>query len=155
MTQPGILIDYLLGAGGMDPKLPMPGRKCDCSGFVAWCYGISRKLDHPHYREWNGGWLETTAVYKDATSQFGMFDTVPRELALPGDAIVFGDRGAGRHGHIGIVTKVDKLGPVLVCHCSYGNFKKFGHAVQETGPDIFWAYGAVIARPSWVEFRKT
>lgn len=156
MAQPGFTIEYKLGFGGMDPTKPSPGSRCDCSGFVAWCYGISRKLDHPHYREWNGGWLETSAVAKDARSSTGMFDEIPRELALPGDAVVFGDGPRGiRQGHIGIVTKVDKRGPILVCHCSAGNYKKYGHAIQETNLDVFWAFAAIVARPSWLEFRKT
>lgn len=157
MTKPGWAIPYKLGRGGMKPGSVTPGVSCDCSGFVAWCYGISRHLDHPLYREFNGGWLETTAVYRDATKiPGGMFDQIERYLALPGDVMVWPDGQAGvkGQGHIGIVSKVDKDGPVSVIHCSKGNYTDTGHAILETGTGIFDRHNAVIARPLWLESRR-
>ncbi len=154
MTEPGYKIVYKLGMGGTRPGDAMPGQYCDCSGFIAWCYGISRKLDHPWYKETNGGWLETTAVVRDALSTNGMFDEVPRDQALPGDVIVYGDRG-GYHGHIALVATVDKNGPKTVVHCSKGNYSKYGHAVAETDAGFFFTRPSVVARASWLEFRKS
>lgn len=38
--------EYKLGKGGMNPKLDTPSVKnqCDCTGFLAWAFGISRHL---------------------------------------------------------------------------------------------------------------
>ena len=58
---------YALGKGGLHPERPFPwavavdAKLCDCSGFVAWCLGVSRQAPVPALP-----WLETTAVYHDA-----------------------------------------------------------------------------------------
>lgn len=144
-------IKYKLGRGGFNPKASGPGAECDCSGFVAWCYGVSRVLkDHPAYIKWNGGWFETTAVERDLLSELGIVEEVGYALTRPGDLVVVGDRGK-RQGHIGIIS----AGPpdVKVIHCSSGNMKRSGDAVAETG---LWApkeellFGSV----QWVEDRR-
>jgi hypothetical protein len=57
---------------------------------------------------------------------------------MPGDLLVYPDSG-GRQGHIGIVTVQDGQGPVLVIHCSSGNFTHTGDAIRETPPLVFSA----------------
>lgn len=143
-------VKYKLGAGGMFPAQPLPGNinnECDCSGFVCWALGISRKTDHPLYVKFNGGWINTDAMVHDAKKETGFLSQLP--LPKPGCLIVFGKPpGAGKVGHVGIVTKVDSAGKVLtVIHCSSGNWKK-GDAIQETPPTVFNQPGTIFA---WYE----
>lgn len=127
-------IRYKLGSGGMNPKtiLPTTNKLCDCSGFVCWVLGLSRKTDIPFYKQF-GGWIFTDSMVADVNSQAGIFEriTVPE----PGCITVF---GAGNQiGHVGIVSKVSNGKMDKVIHCSSGNNKKFNDSIQETGPEIF------------------
>ena len=132
--------EYKLGKGGMKPLAALPdagGGQCDCSGYVAWALGISRKTDNPFYKNVNGGWIETTAVHKDIASEVGLFSPCPAQL---GCIVVYGDAGGGQ-GHIGIVTatanKDGELVASKVLHCSSGNWKKNGDSVLETPANVF------------------
>lgn len=117
----------------------------DCSGFISWCLKISRKVDHPLYKQVNGGWFETTAVYQDVIKSVGYFDqlTTPR----PGAILVYPDyrdtQNRLRQGHIGIVTQTNGAaciaGVDAVVHCSVGNSAQ-GDAVQETPPTPWRAH---------------
>ena len=149
---------YGLGKGGMRPHDPHPWnseRKCDCSGFVAWCLGVSRETDNPWYKAQNGGWIETSAIVRDCETPYGIFAMVTRPHALPGDLLVYGDYtgndGKVKQGHVGICSEVDGKGPIRVIHCSRGNERKLSDAIQET--DVTWwnLAGGVIARCAWVE----
>lgn len=144
---------YALGKGGMHAAAPAPfsqEMECDCSGFVAWCLGVSRHTDHPWYQRFNGGWLETTAIVRDAATPFGMFDLVPWVDAKLGHLLVYGDRD-GSQGHVGVVSGVDSNGPNRVVHCSRGNFKAGGDAVAETGIGVFHLHGAIVVRCALVD----
>lgn len=150
-SQVGRPIAYRLGAGGMKPGAQNPESRggLDCSGFYAWCIGLSRKTDHPWYVNQNGGWLETTAITRDASLPYGFHEIA--HTALPGMAIVWGDHG-GRQGHIGIVSEVHEGLPVHVIHCSKGNHNATGSAVQETPATIFFRNDAIIARCALVDY---
>lgn len=123
-------IRYRLGKGGMNSGSPTPaaGGGCDCSGFVAWCLGFSRKLDEAFYRNFNGGWFETTAVWNDIGSSVGIFDEVTKR---PGAVIVYPD-AEGHQGHIGVL-----IDATHVAHCSKGNDTRTGDAIQVTGLNVF------------------
>jgi hypothetical protein len=135
---------YGLGAGGMNPGKPSPAAngKCDCSGFVAWCLGMSRKTREAFYVEENGGWIETTAVSKDVLASTGIF--APLDKPLPGCAVVYGDYkdSNGRHheGHMAVVTEVNSRSGIAgidkIVHCSVSNDNS-GDAIQETDARIF------------------
>lgn len=135
---------YVLGKGGR-PKDWGIGSECDCTGFVAWWLGLDRYLpkNFPGYP--GGEWLETTAVYRDAMSNWGFVDAIQWDQAVPGDIVVWGDRG-GHQGHIGIVATVDATGPKTVIHCSSGNYKTTKDAIRETGAALFLRNGAVVAQ---------
>jgi hypothetical protein len=143
---------YKLGAGGGTGGLPFAPEnpECDCSGFASWVYGVKRKVSVPMYEKWNGGWFETTAIYRDANSPYGFFTKV--EEAKPGDVLVWGD-SKGKQGHIGIVGQVSEGKPVSVIHCSKGNGIKYGDAIQETSPTVFISNNAIIAR--WYDMDNT
>ena len=132
-------IVYKLGAGGMFPQAPLPsniGNECDCSGYVCWCLGISRKTDHPLYVQFNGGWINTDGIVNDAQKSTGFFERI--ETPRPGCLIVYPASLKPKVGHVGIVTKIDAKGTVAarVIHCSAGN-SKTGDAVRETDPAVF------------------
>lgn len=150
---------YVLGAGGRDPLHPLPGGDggtCDCSGFVAWCYGIDRFLPGsrnkrspiPYYGK--GEWFETSNIVADAKSPFGFVEEVEYDFAVLGDMLVWADRG-GKQGHVGIIASLDHDGPKTVIHCSKGNFTRTGDAIRETTPTVFLSNKAIVARVAWVE----
>jgi hypothetical protein len=144
---------YRLGKGGFIPTLERPwnaNREADCSGFVSWCLGVSRHTDHPWYEKYNGGWLETTAVARDATSPYGMFDMIPWSKAKPGHVLVYGDRD-GHQGHIGVVSQVGVDGPLKAIHCSKSQSVQHGDAIAETSVEVFRAHGAIVARCALIE----
>ena len=125
-------VRYKLGKGGMNPGAPTPALagQCDCSGFVAWCLGMSRKIDERFYAHFNGGWIETTAVWTDIASPVGIFEEI---APTAGTVVVYPDAN-GHQGHIGILTDAGH-----VVHCSAGNDKMFGNAIQVTPLTIFQA----------------
>jgi hypothetical protein len=123
-------IRYKLGRGGMNPGSPTPGSdgECDCSGFVAWCLGMSRQTSDLFYVHFNGGWIETSAVWNDVGASTGIFDPATRRA---GAVVVYPD--ANHHeGHIGILIDADH-----VVHCSKGNDTQFGNAIQITPLTVF------------------
>jgi cell wall-associated NlpC family hydrolase len=142
---------YKLGAGGRDPNAPAPWDAeggCDCSGFAAWCLGVDRYIEEvPWYVMQNGGWLETSAIVRDALSDFGIFTGVPWNDAQPADLVVYGDAG-GHQGHVGLITGKESTGILLVTHCSMGNFRtsNFKSAINETTALLWHDRKGLVAR---------
>jgi hypothetical protein len=137
---------YRLGAGGAKPMASLPESAqglCDCSGFVSWCIGECRKTSDPFYVAFNGGWIETTGVYADATATRGIFTKT--ENPYPGDIMVWPDR-RGEHGHIGIISQVSGNRATKIIHCSKSNDRNTGRAIRETSADRFYTMGAVVVR---------
>lgn len=99
-------IRYKLGTGGFYPFAPLPCNlllQCDCSGFVSWVIGLSRKPKKS--RDW---WIETSAIWNDAKYHQEVFvETAP----APNTVCVFPDRGK-RQGHCGIVVSVTPNGQI-------------------------------------------
>ena len=155
---------YGLGSGGFKPDAPTPwevtdpAKRCDCSGFASWALGVSRfvKSGNPLFGALEGAWLETTAIYADATADSpGAFFSIPWESAAPGDLIVYPDHkdaaGIKREGHIAVVGHVGESGPNSIIHCSLGNANSLGDAIAETSVLPFWhERKAVVARCSLV-----
>jgi hypothetical protein len=106
---------------------------------------------HPLYGAFDGAWLETTKIFRDATAASpGAFITIPWEHASASDLLVYPD-GVWGQGHIGVVGSVEDGRPASVIHCSSGNFKNFADAIQETPIADFWhKRNAVVARCSLV-----
>jgi hypothetical protein len=127
-------IRYKLGSGGMNPNtvLPTTNKLCDCSGFVCWVLGISRKSDNPFYAKF-GGWIYTDSMVIDINSQAGLFE----KLNTPevGCIVVYGAGGA--IGHVGLVSKVENGQMTKVIHCSSGNDRNFNDSIQETNAAVF------------------
>jgi len=137
---------YELGKGGYSPTNELPEgstKTCDCSGFVSWVIGESRKTGNAFLKSLNGGWIETTAVVKDAKSEEGMFTKI--DAPEPGCLFVWGDN-SGKQGHIGVVTEVAFGTATKVIHCSSGNSRKYGKAIKETAADIFYHNGGIFVK---------
>ena len=118
--------------------------KNDCSGFVNWCLRFSqnRKVDHPLYHKVNGGWFETSAIHADGISTVGFFTQI--QQVKPGALVVYpdfvGQDGKNHDGHIGIVLEgsgsgVEGINKII--HCSFGNWKATGDAIQITDPQVW------------------
>ncbi len=139
---------YVLGAGGFhpahhDPQAPhwKHGRVgLDCSGFLFWCWGVSRTqrgadgIEH----------LNTDWLVQDARGERRRVELV--DSPQPGDAVVFGGhrdrKGVRKVGHCGIVTGVTGgsgsiFAALRVIHCSSGNQRRFGYAIEETDGQVF------------------
>jgi LysM repeat protein len=150
---------YCLGFGGTKPSASLPyqagtckktgitGNLCDCSGFVCWVLGLSRKTTIPFYQKY-GGWIYTDSMEADVKSNAGIFEKI--DVPEVGCIVVF---GAGEKiGHVGIVSEVAGGTMKKVIHCGSGNDAKYKDAIQETPPNVFnrpdsvWGrYTAVVA----------
>jgi hypothetical protein len=108
-------MEHQLGKGGFKPALdaPAPASQCDCSGYIAWCLGIPRRVNDPFYIQNNGGWLETTGVYKDILSPYGFFKAL--DAPRIGCVVVYPNQN-GHQGHIGLVTEVKDQNPLPAHH---------------------------------------
>lgn len=145
---------YQMGHGGYQPGRDVPWDNemmCDCSGFVpSWVFMAPRHIDHPFYQQFNHGWVDTTAIVRDAKSTSGFFTEVPLEAARPGDLIVYGtikrEDGTKRQGHVGLITEVVAGRPSKAVHCSHGNERRFADAIQETSAGLWLATDGIVAR---------
>ena len=131
-------IKYKLGKGGFDPSSDTPANGaglCDCSGFIAWVMGVTRKPSPLFDR-----WVETTNICNDATGDQSLFLMVdgPR----PGALAVYGDSG-GKQGHVAIVTGAD---PLMGIDCSSSRSKRTGDAIHERSL-AFMAKRAIFVVP--------
>ncbi|MCX7799509.1 MAG: CHAP domain-containing protein [Fimbriimonadales bacterium] len=90
---------YRLGSGGFHPEDPWPSRDgfCDCSGFAAWCLGLSRDQ-----RRRFGLWISSEGIWRDGLGERRLFAAVAQPF--PGCLVAFPDRD-GRQGHVGVVTR--------------------------------------------------
>jgi cell wall-associated NlpC family hydrolase len=122
---------------------PEAGARIDCSGFVAWCFRMPRKIDHPLYVKFNNGWFETSALHHDGLKKTGLFVKINK--ASPGCLVVYPDKvinGNLKQGHVGVVLKasgngIDGIDEVI--HCSVSSYKKHKDAIKITGPEIWRA----------------
>ena len=141
-------IVYRLGSGGMDPDSHTPAGRdgaCDCSGYVAWCLGLSRMTDEPFYRRFFGadvGWINTDAMAADIRSDAGILERLDRPV--PGAIIVYPGPPVRPVGHCGIILRVRDATVTSVIHCSRTNHTATGHAVQVTDAAIFEAQADTV-----------
>lgn len=98
----GTVQSYALGKGGFNPFAKIPGKRCDCSGAVAWFLHTTR-IPTP----WRPYWFETTNLW-NAAAKPGIWAILERPEA--GCLAVYPDSD-GIQGHIAIVVGIewDKL----------------------------------------------
>ena len=129
---------YKLGRGGTNPAAATPADaagRCDCSGFICWCLGMSRKTTHPAYLKFNGGWINTNAIVFDANSAVGFFTRLSAPVA--GALWVYPwKKATKRVGHVAIIDSVSKSGTSII-HCSAGNYRGSGDAIRRTSGALF------------------
>ena len=146
---------YGLGRGGLRPTdqfaarptwkvpkgkiLPVKALWCDCSGFVAWCLGISRNLPI------KGFYVHTDAIYYDAINPAKQRLFVALGKAggnklpfdpRPGDLVVFPDAN-GSQGHVAVIVD-HKTRMVIDCSSSQD-----GVAERQAGS---WWNGSIVVR---------
>lgn len=142
---------YRLGGGSTLGASPRDETgSCDCSAFVCWCLDIRKR--QPGFA-WlvkvNGGWLNTDGVWWDASKEpTGFFAQI--DAPRPGGIVVFPGKATSKVagpkvGHIGIITTVAASGSYKVVHCSSGNFKTTGDAIQETASTVFTPTSTIFA----------
>lgn len=159
----GLGILYRLGKGGYDPGAAVPGarmvdvlpprvyRGLDCSGFVAWCCGISRDpgrnkknpaLAAMPISRWPR-WVESTNIWADVTGPQTAWQLVDLRDLHPGDVLVYPDfknaLGQHREGHVAIVADPTRR---TIVDCSSSQSKAHGQAVAERPGDFFWQRSA-------------
>lgn len=148
---------YVLGAGGRDPESAHPGDAtggCDCSGFVCWALGFDRK--QPGFAGYS--WVSTDSLVAiSRRPDNGWFEEIPRPEV--GCLVVYpGQHRAGKRvriGHVGLVSGVpaewsaglpNQHKALRVIHCSMGNQRRTGKAVQETDGGAWVGKGSVFLR---------
>lgn len=119
---------YKLGKGGFHPEKLHPGKYCDCSGFVSWVIGLSRKHQFGKHN-----WISTSDIHDDATGHQHLFKKLP--APEPGCIVVYPDRD-GRQGHCGIVTEKRGL-ELWGVDCASSSSRNAGDAIAERSLDFF------------------
>ncbi len=137
---------YVLGRGGFNPIYPNDAtwdkRRSDCSGFIS--HVLMTKREPKHSRPF---WIETTAIYKNATGSKTTFTQV--QIPVPGCMVVYGD-SRGKQGHCGIVSDVHYVGPIWVGYdtieCASGIQGKLGKAIRirKDAQHLFEPRGAIF-----------
>lgn len=136
-------VRYKLGQGGMDPRSDSPGdpnNQCDCSGFVAWCLGMSRRPKPS--RRW---WMNTDHTHRDATRAQTVFVEIDKPVV--GCIVVYpGSVRLGRwsFGHMGIVTRVSQSGDYTVTDCASGPYRRLGAAITSNRPSSVFDHPKTI-----------
>jgi hypothetical protein len=174
LSQVDLGTKYAMGGGDLAPvddSVRDAKGYSDCSAFVCWALGIPRRSPFEWTRKLNGGWYNTSAIWWDAIKEAsGYFRPAPRiepgvVLVYPAASLLaragFSIEGfaandpAFKHppriGHCGIVVAGTSLETARVVHCSAGNFKRSGDAIQVTGPKVFHVLGVIAAWPSILE----
>ena len=155
-SQVGQGIAYGLGRGATTGNSPRDETgACDCSAFVCWCLDIRKQqTNFAWLTKLNGGWYNTDGIWWDgAKESTGFFQKI--DAARPGSLVVFPSTGTSgvsgpKIGHIGVVTEMLSDGSYRVVHCSNGNFKRTGDAIQETDSAVFkpsstiFVWGAMV-----------
>ena len=119
---------YQLGKGGYRPEDMHPGKHCDCSGFISWVIGLSRKHIFGRHQ-----WISTSDIHADATEHQHLFKKIP--APEPGCLVVYPDKG-GRQGHVAIVT--GKKGTELWgVDCASSSSRVTGDAILERSLEFF------------------
>ena len=121
---------YKLGAGGYSPEAPHPGRDCDCSGFVSWVIGFSRR-----HKFGSSSWISTSDIVRDAQGKQALFQVLPGPEV--GAIVVYGDSG-GKQGHCGIITRIED-GKLFGVDCSGSSYRRKKDAIQERDFSFFVA----------------
>lgn len=153
----------------------------DCSAYSDWTYGIPKVCPFAWMKHVNGGWYDTSGLWwdieKESSGFFkrcapkpGAIIVFPPAWITKRHAMYVVNAHVQRTGavpklpaigHVGIITAVHELPGDLgvaqvpevksVIHCSSGNYRKYGDAIRETGPEVFNVPGVTYGWCSLVE----
>lgn len=139
---------YKMGRGGFNPQSALPhdfNKRCDCSGFVAWCIYMGRDLVSTGKARFLGfGWIETSLMYRDAMHKHMLFTRI--EKPVPGCIVVYPDRRSllsKKSGHTGVVVNVEP-NTLTVVDCSSSNSRIHKQAIRERNGNFFIKAGAIF-----------
>lgn len=148
---------YRIDVAPPSPLLPAwpVGIKADCSGFVAWCFGLGRYPPELH-----GYQLFTDSIVEDALLSTANRFFVRSDRPVIGGIVAYpwyrdeaGDRKAG---HIAIVTDVRSQNDYDILDCSKSAFldPKIKDAIVEARDTKFEAHrmrlaGIRASNPAW------
>lgn len=116
-------VRYKLGRGGFGWLSEEIGDQCDCSGFVCWALGLSRKPSPIG----GGVWWSTDSIRADAIGEQTVFRQV--EPGSQPAFVVYGDYrrgGAVRQGHVGFVVDPQEFSGY---DCSSSQSRRHGQAI--------------------------
>jgi hypothetical protein len=176
ISQMGRGTSYGLGAGDLRPDdataMDADGA-CDCSAFVCWCLRIPKMVrDLAWLKRVNGGWYNTDGIWWDASRENTGIFTLATGSLRPGTVLVYpaaktlaaagwsdstsdawGElkrdwKTTPKIGHVGIVVSGNAWDNARVIHCSAGNERKYGDAIQVTDAAVFRVRSTVAA---WCE----
>lgn len=143
---------YRMGGGSLRPEAQGPWGEdgaCDCSAFVCWCFGIDKmQAQLAWLRKFNGGWLNTDGIWKDAQEPTGYFEETDQP-GIGGCVVYPSSRVAKTNGpkvgHIAIISDLDDNGRIRrIIDCSSGSYKRYGNAIRERSPEAFHAVPATL-----------
>ena len=122
-------IGYQLGHGGYHPNDATPSRDglCDCSGFIAFLVGRSRKPDDKF--RW---WLSTDSIHDDAIGAQVLFSRIP--LPVPGCIAVYPDHD-GKQGHTALIVD-PKTWTIIDCSRSQNGVTEHIGKYWSTTPNV-------------------
>ncbi|MES2529395.1 MAG: CHAP domain-containing protein [Pseudomonadota bacterium] len=125
-----------------DPALVVPA--CDCSGYVCWALGISRRIKGADGRDL---WINTDSIWDDATGPGLQFQKIDR--AIEGCLVVYPkpEPGSGENfGHVGLVIQVDPDGHAThIAHCAASNFTEAPHdAIKVNAAEAFQQHSTSV-----------
>jgi hypothetical protein len=127
----GLGITYGLGKGGTNPLAPTPANsanQCDCSGFIAWVIGYSRRPSgNP-----TGGWISTSHIVADARGRQKLFRQI--DAPVPGSIAVYPDAN-GHQGHTGLVVGVN---PLMGIDCAARGVTEHSFSRFASNPTTIW-----------------
>lgn len=112
------------------------GHTADCSGFVAWCYGLPR-----YPRKLRGAQLFTTSFYEDAVRPSKNLFVKRTEVPTVGGIVVYPyfryEPGGKRHpGHIAIISVVRSPTDYDIIDCSETSYLRDGDAIAEQAENV-------------------
>lgn len=118
-----------------DPHLTLDA--CDCSGFVCWALGFSRKAPAKAPYTADDGSIYTDSIWHDAKGAGVRFMSMA--AARPGGLIVYPSGNGERYGHVAIIVQADAQGRATqVIDCSKANVLAAPHnAIKLTKPVQF------------------
>ena len=140
---------YTLGSGGYGWMQDEFDAECDCSGFIAFCLGLSRKPSTAFMAKGVKWWFSTDSMVL-AAKEGVFFREV--EKGTPGCIAAFPDyksQGKRRQGHTGYITEWRGTVP-WGYDCSSSQSRKTGDAVKLRSLSFFNRHKAArYFVPSW------